>query len=247
MLNEHDYRDRRIRAAIKEEKDLLRKRIIVRKLDEPIQCGWRRFFVLTEHAQRRWDHDILAAILEVIGTVRNCRRLDFRTRTFRHRRRLVEIDQSISRLYDRTWEGLPCPANWRRYFHWFHYKEWGRPRYFGEFVQPSLFELRIEPRMVWHVREVDPAVETRLQEIAAWLDARHGRERYGWLKGQNQSYRWIDGECIRQRKLQREHVREIKRALDNFPDVDPNASTRCIWASGWKTFPMNVQFFPAAR
>ena len=211
MLNQQDYFDRQILAAIAERDDLLERRFIKRKLTEPVQRGWRRIFVLTAHAERRHDRDILAEILEVIGTERRCRHLDFRTLPSRSRK-LIEIEQSLRRLWDWQLEKLPRSSAWRPYFHWRHYNEWGRPRYFGEFINPKLFELRVEPFWIWEIDELDPAIETRLEELHRWLELRLGWKRYGWLKGIQQRYRWKDEDSAQQRSLEHEQKSEIARA-----------------------------------
>jgi hypothetical protein len=224
MLNSHDYLERRIGAAIRERNELSRKRFTIRKLSDPVQQGWRRFFVLTPHAERRKDRATLEAILEVIGNERICRRADFQARRSRSHK-LIYIEQTLSRLYDCQWERHGSPAEWRPYFRWVNYKEWGRPRYFGEFKNPSLYELRVEPRLFWHVRDLDPAIETRLHELNSWLD-RDGRERryVGW-RGYSSS-QWKGLPEPRQKALMREHDRRIRAAMLDPSEADLAASTR---------------------
>jgi hypothetical protein len=105
--------------------------------------------------------------------------------------------------------------------------EWNRHwQPYWVFTQPSLYELKIERNWLWYFREIDPDVEKRLSELDRWLEAREGWQRYGWLKGRRQRYRWKDRDTEKQRNLEYEHRREILRAHNDFPEVDPAASAR---------------------
>ena len=223
MLNKQDLLDRRIRAAAREYDELSQRRFTVIKLDEAIQRGWRRFFVLSEHAERRKDRDILAAILALIGTEQCCRRPDFRTRG-RRSRRIIEAGQSLRRIGDREWEKLQIPSSWLPYFKIHRYSEWGRPAFRAEFAHPSLFEFRVEPFWVWEIREPDPAIETRLEELRRWLELNGGWHRWAWLNGWR---RWRCG-ChdARAKALNREHRRSIRDAMHG--EADPVAPARRI-------------------
>ena len=90
MLKPRDLADNRVLAAVREYNDLCRRRYTIIKLDTPIQRGWRRFYVLSDHALSRSDRVTLEAILAVIGTevVHHCP--DFRRRRGR-RRKHIEI------------------------------------------------------------------------------------------------------------------------------------------------------------
>jgi hypothetical protein len=223
MLNTRDRTDRQIRAAVRESKALFKKRYRIVKLDEPIQRGWRRYYALTECASRRRDSAILEAIVRVIGPVIVHHRRDFRKKR-RRSRKFVEIEQPLRPIPTWEWERKNYPAEWLTYF---RYELLLRNRHwqpYWVFRQSSIYELKIARNWVWEGVEIDPLIEARLSELNRWLDARRGWERYGWLKGKQQSYRWEHGDGIQQRSLTREHRREIARAYDNFPEVDPAAS-----------------------
>lgn len=229
MLNEIDYRDRRIRAAAKEFAHLNKNRYTIRELPEPIQRGWQRVFALTAHAESRKDRAILEAILPTINTYRACRRLDFKVKVYRTRA-MIEIEQSLRRLTDHEFEKAGSPSAWIPYFRWNHYSEWGRPRYIGEFRQPSLFELRVEPRLVWHVKEVDPEIETRIEELDKWMEWSGGWKRYSHQKGKPSAH-FKGTTDQRALSLNKAHTELIRSALLDPTEVDPATSTRRLPAS----------------
>ena len=224
MLNTQDSKDRRIRAAIREYNDLSAKRHITIDLDEPIQRGWRRFFVLSDHAARRRDAETLRAILAIIGTERISRRLDFKTRQC-GTKRMIEIEQSVRRIRDREWTARGLSGDWFRYFHIQRYSQWGRPAFRAEFSYPSLFELRTEPRWILQVQGVDPEIESRLSELENWLKHCEGWERWGWLKGRRQQWRWGEQDTDRHRYLSRLHAKTIRNAMHG--EVEPAAPAWC--------------------
>jgi hypothetical protein len=217
MLNSRDLADRQVIAAVREHDALSRRRYKIIQLDQPIQRGWRRLYVPSERAASRRDRPILEAILAVIGTVKVHHSRDFRRRRGRLKK-LVEIEQPLRPIPVHEWQRKNYPDEWHRYFrnelilernrHWQPY--W-------VFTQPSLYELKIERNWLWYFREVDPTIETRLSELDRWLQAREGWQRYGWLKGRRQRYRWKDEDSAKQRNLEHEHQREIARALQNVP------------------------------
>jgi hypothetical protein len=234
MLNSIELADRQIRAAVREDRALSRKLCTITKLEHPIQKGWRRFYTLSDHARTRRDQPTLEAILRVIGSVVVHHSIDFRRRRGR-RKRLVEIEQPLRPIPVYEWARKKYPFEWLAYFRWELQLHWSRHwQPYWVFRQPSLYRLKIERNWLWYFREVDPTVETRLSELDRWLNARLGWQRYGWLKGKSQGRRWEPKITEKEKSLRREHQREIKRALGNFPDVDLNAPTWCIQASGWK-------------
>ena len=222
MLNSQDLADRQILAAIREENALWKKRYTIIKLDKPIQRGWRRFYELTRIASSRRDAPILEEILKVVGTVVVHHRRDFRRRKGRGRK-LIEIEQPLRPIPLYEWERKGYPHAWLAYFHYEILRERNSQPYWV-FKQPSIYELKVERNWLWYFQEVDPAIETRLSELDRWLDARRGRQRYGWLKGKSQHFHLAHQASPREQSLELEHQREIRRALDHFPEVDPVAS-----------------------
>ena len=128
MLNSHDLADRQVIAAVREHDALCRRRYTIIKLEEPIQRGWRRFYVLSERASARRDRPMLEAILAVIGTVVVHHGRDFRRRRGRCRK-LVEIEQPLRPIPIHEWERKNYPDEWRRYFRRELVLEWNRHRH----------------------------------------------------------------------------------------------------------------------
>jgi hypothetical protein len=198
MLNSYDLADRQVIAAVREHDALCRRRYTIIKLDEPIQRGWRRFYVLSERAAARRDHPILEAILAIIGPVVVHHDRDFRRRRGR-RKKLVEIEQPLRPIPVHEWQRKNYPDEWYRYFRYELVLEWNRHwQPYWIFTQPSLYELKVERNWLWYFREVDPVIETRLSELDRWLDAHEGWQRYGWLKGRRQRYRWKEEDSAKQ-------------------------------------------------
>jgi hypothetical protein len=224
MLNSQDFADRQVRAAVREYHALEARRYTIIKLDLPIQRGWRRFHRPTKDTLLREDHATLEAILGVIGTVVLHPNRQFSRRRGR-RGKWVEIEQPLRPIPTYEWTRENYPQKWRPYFryelileenlHWQPY--W-------VFTQPAFFELKVERNWLWHFREIDPGVETRLSELDRWLQARQGWKRYDWLKGRGQRCRWKETDTPRQQSLKRLHRREIAQACENFPEVEPAAS-----------------------
>lgn len=220
MLNSHDLADRKLIAAVREYHDLTPRLYKIIKLDQPIQRGWRRLYVLSEHVASRRDRQILEAILAVIGTVVVHHSRDFCRRRGRSKK-LVEIEQPLRPIPIHEWQRKNYPEKWFRYFRYELILEWNRHwQPYWVCKQPSVYELKIERNWLWYFREVDPAIETRMSELDRWLKSRNGWERYGWLKGRSQGRRWQNVRSSKQRSLEREHHREIQRAYDTFPEVD---------------------------
>ncbi|XHR26683.1 MAG: hypothetical protein ACFUZC_12065 [Chthoniobacteraceae bacterium] len=222
MLNLHDIADRRLLAVIREQDDLRQRRYTIVKLDPPIQRGWRRFYVLGERAQKRPDHKTLEAILAVIGPEVIHHSPDFRRRSGR-RRKLIEIDQPLKSIPFCEWSRKNYPDEWLRYF---HAETRRRPKYAIQvwvFMQPALFELKVERNWQWYYREVDPAIETRLGELDRWLEQHLGWCRYLRLNGKKAQWKDKPGKMA---LMERQSRVEIERALNNFPEVDPAASVR---------------------
>ena len=226
MLNQRDFADRQIIAAVREYNDLLRRRHTIIKLDHPIQRGWRRSYVLSERAKQRRDRPLLEAILMVINTAVVHHNRSFRKRRGRSKK-LVEVEQPLRPIPVHEWERKHYPAEWFRHFRRELLLEWNRHwQPYWVFTQPSLFELKIERNWLWHLRVIHPAIEKRLSELGRWLESRDGWCRHGWLKGQAQSYHWKETLEGRERFLCREHQREIRAIMKHIPEVDPASAMR---------------------
>jgi hypothetical protein len=223
MLNSHDVSDRRILAAVRELRSLHKNQYTIRQLEVPFQRGWRRSYVLSARSLDREDRPILEAILEVIGSTIIRHNRSFLSRQ-RRTRKLCEISQPLRPIPNNEWIWKNYPSGWLRYFryelrlernnHWQPY--W-------IFDQTSLYRLKISRNMIYQIREIDPDIEHRIGELDRWFEIHQAWRRYGWLKGRHQSWRCNN---TKQKLIDKRHRREIARAYETFPEVDPAASAR---------------------
>ena len=228
MLNSHDLSDKQVIAAVREYHALNKRRYTIVRLQQPFQRGWRRHYVLGERALHHPDRSMLESILEVIGSTRV-----HHSRTFQHRRgrtrKLCEIEQPLRPIPVHEWQRKRYPDTWFRFFRYELLLEWnGHWQPYWVFDQPSLFRLKVGRNWIDSIRQIDSAIESRMSELERWLECRRGWQRHGWLKGHRQSYCWSNGEKDKQRHLAKEHRREIAEARLNFPELDPDASMRCL-------------------
>jgi hypothetical protein len=228
MYNSHDIADKQVIAAVREYHALTQRRYTITRLHQPYQRGWRRHYVLGERALHHPDRTMLESILEVIGSTKL-----HHSRTFQHRRgrsrKLCEIEQPLRPIPVHEWQHKRFPDAWFRFFRYQLLLEWnGHWQPYWVFDQPSLYRLKVVRNWIEFIRQIDPAIESRLSELERWLECHRGWQRYGWLKGHRQSYRWCNCEKKKQRHLAREHRREIARARLNFPELDPDASESCV-------------------
>lgn len=238
MLNSHDLYDRQVIAAARELDALHQKRYKIKTLEQPYQRGWRRYYTLSERALDRPDRPTLEAILEVIGSVVVHHSRNFQRRRGRARK-LCEIEQPLRPIPLHEWQRKNFPEQWRRYFqyqvllernqHWQPY--W-------VFVQPSLYRLKIGRNWIHQVQEIDPEIESRLGELERWFELHQGWRHHGRLKGQRQSWHWRGSDTPRQKLTNKEHRREIARADETFPEVDPAAS---VWRIRTSLRPVSPQ------
>ena len=225
MLNALDYFDKHLLSLARELDALRRRRWIRVALEEPIQRGWRRFYVLTAKAERRADKDVLLSLLTHVGTERIRSTPDFRKKRGRgRRRRYVDIEQPLRELTVGEWNRRRIPEEWKRYFHQVqrcHYRVWHDVLIFAN---PHVFKLKIEPHWVTELTVCDPAVEQRIAEIDAWLWHRDAKFRLDRLCGYSRR-RWRGGPS-RDDVLDKIARRELCEAMCNLSEVDPAALTR---------------------
>lgn len=233
MYNSRSVVDRQVIAVVREYEALSKKRFTIIKLNQPIQRGWRRSYVLSEQAGTRPDREMLEAILAVIGTAVVHHRRDFLRRPGR-RRKFVEIKQPLDSIPIHEWERKHYPTKWFPYFRRELVLEMNRHwQLRWVFTRPELFELKVERNWLWYFREVDPAIETRLSELDRWLESHDGWPRYGWLTGRRQRYRWREEPSAKQKNLRYEHQCEIDRASQSFPEFDPDPFAERARISRW--------------
>ncbi len=177
-------REKQIRAVVRELKTL-RKRVVNPPsvlLAEPIQRGWVRRHVLTKEAESRPDRETLAAILRDIGRKVYSRHPLFLQKKCRRSRKLVEIKQPLHEILVDRWSSRrhQRPDEWRRYFHLEYKPYYGGLQWFYVFTNTRLFELKIEPHWLTHVKIAVPFTQG-----TSFYDAWHGRELDPQLTGKS--------------------------------------------------------------
>lgn len=223
MLTSHDRWDREVRAAAKEYHSLITKRFTIREIDPPYQKGWRRSYVLRDSMRARPDRDVIEAILKVIGST-----VVHHDRTFRKRRGrgrvFHEIEQPLRPIPDDEWNRMNPSVGWQCYFQYQLLMERNHHwRPFWVFMHPAWFCLKIERNWIQQIRDIDPAVESRIGELRRWFEQKQAWCHFRKLKGRRNRFRWVTDENKSERLLAREHRREIARALAEFPELDPAA------------------------
>ena len=198
------------------------------RLPEPIQRGWVRHYVLTKEAQLRPDTQVLAQILEVIGTKEYYWRRNFIKS--RRQRPLIEIKQSLKNILIDTWRLYPekYPDEWRSYFH-LEYLQWGHGYYHGHqwfyvFTDTHLLELKIERHWLTHLKIIDPLLIKRHAELEAWMEHHQGWRKYDRLKGRR--HWWHNRDLCR--KLEAQAKSDLRNFLSNPEEAEMKSSIRWL-------------------
>ena len=192
------------------------------RLEEPIQRGWVRRYVLSQEAQSRPDREMLADILLDIGPERHSRRPDFLKKKRRGSRKLVEMDQPLERILIDRWSTKRHPRRdeWKRYFHFEYQPYMGGLQWFYIFTDTHLFELKVEPYWLTHVKIIDPVALSRCAELEAWMEHHVRWKKYNRLKG----IRHCSQNDDLQRKLKRKSERDLYRIRLNPEEAETNPS-----------------------
>lgn len=199
--NPHRQRDKKIIATVLL---LIELRLLAQRkvtLEEPIQRGWKRHFVMTPSARRREDTTTLSAILEVINVVRYHWRRSFAPSKRRCSRRIEHEHALRSINCGHQQELSKLPRGWERYFQlerrWEH-RQW---YWHWVFCHPHLFHLRTERHWITELPLLDPSLESRRAELESFLETRHGWARFDRIKGRSLR-RWLDDDPrLRQNKF----------------------------------------------
>jgi hypothetical protein len=216
--------DKELLALDRERRELWQRRQQKVTLDEPIQRGWQRNFCLTEEACLRSDADILRAILKRINVIRyHWRRTFSPTKRHQHSQR-QRLHQALLTIPRWEWHSPKTAAQWKPYFSREYVLEHGQWTEIFRFRQPRLFELRIQPRMIYELPVCDPIVESRLAEIEAKLADPHLYRRLHRLLGHRN---WSDN-CSRKRKLARLAKQRVRAAHSGDLEAEKAASWCCL-------------------
>ena len=114
MYHLRSLTEKRILAAFRERDAIWQAQRETVTLDEPIQRGWKRHFVLTEAAKQRPDRIPLETILEEINEIRYHWRASFRDGKHRKCHRLFhEHEHRLQDIRPDRWLSLKWPDAWR--------------------------------------------------------------------------------------------------------------------------------------
>jgi hypothetical protein len=197
------------------------------RLEQPIQRGWVRRYVLTEKARYRPDHETLKAILGDIGTEKQCSRPDFLKRRGRSRK-LFEIDQPLKEIGTWEWSSRshPRPEEWKKYFYRQSRYLYRQLVWLWIFSDPQLFELKVEPFWLTHLKLIEPLVIEREAELTAWMMHRNGFARYENLKGKLVQWRPVDSWRHRH-ELEKQEQTELRHFLVQHEEAE--TKSRAWW------------------
>ena len=133
---------------------------------EPFQQGWIRKNILRWDISRRSDAHKLRRILDVIGTITYCRRKDFRKKN--HKGVWEDIHQVLKPIQKSKWD---FPDDYKKYFTLD--KVFNNGRYLHDayhFKNDWMFECKILPHMITHVRIPNAEAESKKAKLYEYLD-----------------------------------------------------------------------------
>ena len=201
----------------------------LRKLEEPFQRGWVRYFVLSDEAFRRKDSDRFLALLEYVQNRQYSRdgkflkRPHWKSRRLRPRKHFLRMFSVRATLRQKMPEELLSylmTQNRRPVATQARLRELLLSGFGGQIrVRYPQYYLRVvEPYLITHVRVALPDVERRLAEVDGILEQ---APNLGRLKNRccSRSSVWkqVDEEC-QNRKVERLAIRDMKEALLEYEE-----------------------------
>lgn len=199
-------------------------------LEQPYPRGWERWFEWLPEPLRRDDAARLPKLLEIIQKREVSRHLDFRCYDWRLRKE-VAAPHELRRWSLWNFLNLRLPLEFWGYFethvheplsqayHLEHLRaiRWGGPI---SFRHPEWLVSRLGPHWITHSRVAMPEVDSRIQEIEAWMEQNRGWCKLGRLHGHR---RW-PAEGRRRRMLAALHRRETADEVQGWQEgADPSA------------------------
>lgn len=164
-------------------------------LDEPYQRGWYRHFELTESTATHRQAAMYAGILACINTVQRSYRKDFtKVKREQGRKLRFDVEQHLSGLTSYAWKKSGLGHTEAALFDWNPgFDRQGRFRYKLVFTQPWRYELKVRPRMITQVQQVDPELQSRLKRLENRFEQCHlGPRRDKIVRGRAWRYNWKD-------------------------------------------------------
>jgi hypothetical protein len=237
--NPKEQEEKKIRAIVRETTRLQNAILSPASipLKEPIQRGWGRRYVLAKEAELRPDRETLLDILRDIGREIHSRHPGFLEKKHWRSRKLVEIKQPLREILVDCWSTKrhPRPDAWKRYFHleYKHYYYNCGFQWFYVFTDKKLFELKVEPHWLTHVKVIDAQLIEREAELDAWMDHHNGWRRHRRLKGK-WAYCHPVSSWHRRHELERQEKADLRRVLTTCEEAEMKSSV--VW--------LHFSFFP---
>ena len=148
-------------------------------LEPPVQKGWKRVFVLRDDVARSRQADFYAGILARINTTEWSHRKDFKKKKRAFGRKIYVVrEQYLLKPDEHHFHKLAFSDAEQAQFH----PEWSYQKGTGKFIkryvfnEPWRFVLRVKPNIIDKVRKMDPELDARIHEIAAYTE-RNGYEK----------------------------------------------------------------------
>ncbi len=137
---------------------------------------------------------------------------------------MVEIKQPLHEILVDRWstKRQQRPEEWKRYFHLEYKPYYGGLQWFYVFTDTRLFELKVEPHWLTHVRVIDPLAIEREAELDAWMEMHYAWPKFQRFKGRRQ---WSCNTELR-RRLERQARLDLHRLHQNSEEAEMRSS---IW------------------
>lgn len=199
----------------------------IKKLKQPYQRGWVRFFALRDDVLRRNDADRFRELLEYVQCIHYSRKRHFLVRLhakssrFRQRKHKLRVFTALDALqlkipeqllsYFMTQKRRPIATRARL-------RELMLSGYRGpiKIRHPHYFVRKIEPYMITHSRVALPDIERRLSEVEFILDQAPNRGRLKNLQCSH-SYIWEQIQKEQEtRKFSKTTIQDIELALQEY-------------------------------
>jgi len=171
---QHTDFDKKLLSLHREEKSIYSQLRVPnwKELKPPIQNGWKRSFVLREEIKRSKQALFFQKILDKINTTEYSWRKDFKKKKKQRGKKVyITRDQSLRELEAREFFSKKFTDEERFYFYeTMKHPRWSkRPETFYVFCEPWRFTLKIQSRMITHVRIQDADLKSKSQEIDSYI------------------------------------------------------------------------------
>ena len=167
------------------------------KLDEPIQRGWKRFYVLRDDVNRRADANIIRDVLKRVKLTQYCDNEAFEQYNWKAEQWYPMREEMLKPLGIGECDRDPGITERHRKFliknsDWFYQHGWKKIVEGYWFKEKWMLEVKVEPHYVTHYQELDAELETKLAHIDKKLYENwkaHGRliKLHGW-----HNWSWYD-------------------------------------------------------